>query len=679
MNKLLWAPSAARVANANITHFIAEVNERYKLNINDYWQLHEWSVTCMAQFWDAFWDYAGVVAQTKGERVLIDEDKLPGARFFPDARLNYAENMLKVRDDSDAVIFWGEDNVRRRITRRSLYKRVSRVAQALRAEGVKPGDCVAAYMPNIPETLVAMLACAAIGAVFTSCSPDFGVRGVLDRFGQVQPVVLFAADGYWYGGKHTCCIDKIREIQQALPSVRKVIVVAYTREAEGYESAKIEDEEPRETFAVDSIPLAVHGDAFVEPYAPGEIAFEKLPFDHPLFVLYSSGTTGAPKCLIHRAGGTLLMHLKEHLLHGDIKSDSRLFYFTTTGWMMWNWQMSALASGATLMLYDGSPFVGRGNILFDYIDATDITHFGTSAKFIDSIIKLKLEPKSTHKLENLSTIFSTGSPLSPDGFDFVYRAIKDDVCLSSISGGTDLLGCFVGGVPTLPVYRSEIQAPKLAMDMAIYDDDGKPLAPTATDARGELVCRKPFPTVPLGFWGDSDGSKFHEAYFARFANTWCHGDYAERTAQGGFVIYGRSDAVLNPGGVRIGTAEIYRQVEKLDEVVESIVVGQDWPIASATTQPNDVRVILFVKLREGLKLDTTLEKRIKEEIKNNTTPRHVPAKVLQVTDIPRTKSGKIVELAVRAVIHGRPIKNREALANAEALAQFENRPELLTK
>jgi acetoacetyl-CoA synthetase len=669
----LWTPSAARIASANITQFITEVNERFDLSIKDYWQLHEWSVKQPAKFWDAFWDYAGIIAETKGDRILIDGDRMPGGRFFPDAKLNYAENLLRVRDESDAVVFWGEDNVRRRISRRSLAKRVSRVAQALRAEGVKPGDCVAAYMPNIPETLVAMLAAATIGAVFTSCSPDFGVRGVLDRFGQVEPVVLFAGDGYWYGGKHVCCIDRIREIAQELPTVRKVVVVAYTREAEGHQSPAGEDEEPRESFSVSTISNAVHGDDFVELFAPGEIKFERLPFDHPLFVMYSSGTTGAPKCLIHRAGGTLLLHMKEHLLHGDIKPGSRLFYFTTTGWMMWNWQMSALASGAALMMYDGSPFVGRGNILFDYADAADFTHFGTSAKFIDSIIKLKLEPKNTHKLTNLNTIFSTGSPLSPDGFDFVYRAIKDDICLCSISGGTDLIGCFVGGVPTLPVYRGEIQAPMLAMDIAVYDEAGVPIR----DVPGELVCRQPFPTVPLGLWGDRDSSKFHDAYFARFANQWCHGDFASHTSRGGFVIYGRSDAVLNPGGVRIGTAEIYRQVEKLDEVLESIVVGQDWPIKDGIAQ--DVRVVLFVKLRDGLKLDIALEKKIKEEIRQNTTPRHMPAKVLQVSDIPRTKSGKLVELAVRAVIHDRPIKNREALANPEALSQFENRPELKTK
>ncbi len=667
--KPLWTPSAARVANANVTHFTQEVNERYKLELKDYWDLHTWSVKEPGQFWDAFWDYAGVIAETKGERILIDGDKMPGGRFFPDAKLNYAENLLKQRDDSDAVIFWGEDNIRRRISRRSLFKRVSRVAKALRALDVKPGDRVAAYMPNIPETLVAMLAAAAIGAVFTSCSPDFGVTGVLDRFGQVEPVVLFCADGYFYGGKQADCLDKVKEIVDRLPTVRKVIVVAYTREPEG--TVFPEDEEPRETFSLAGIRDAIDGDAFVEPFPPGEIQFERSAFDHPLFVMYSSGTTGIPKCLLHRAGGTLLMHMKEHLLHGDIKPGSRLFYFTTCGWMMWNWQMSALASGAALLLYDGSPFVGRGNILFDYADAADITHFGTSAKFIDAIIKLKLNPKNTHKLENLSTIFSTGSPLSPDGFDFVYRAIKDDVCLCSISGGTDLLGCFVGGVPTLPVYKGEIQGPMLAMDVDIYDDLGKPLI----GGSGELVCRVPFPTVPIGFWADPDGSKFHEAYFAQFPNTWCHGDYAAKTERGGYIIYGRSDAVLNPGGVRIGTSEIYRQVEKLEEVVESIVVGQDWPIGKT----GDVRVVLFVRLQDGLTLDVALDKKIKEIIRVNTTPRHVPAKVLQVNDIPRTKSGKIVELAVRSVIHGGDVKNIEALANPDALNQFKNRPELLTK
>jgi len=519
--------------------------------------------------------------------------------------------------------------------------------------GVVAGDRVAAYMPNLPETLIAMLATSSLGAIFTSASPDFGVQGVLDRFGQIKPKLLIAVDGYYYNGKTVDIQEKVAAVAEQLGSLERVVMVGYVRQQ--HDLAKIRD----------AIMLA----DFVKPF-PGadDIEFARLPFAHPLYIMYSSGTTGVPKCIVHGAGGALLQHLKEHLLHGDIRTGDRLFYFTTCGWMMWNWLVSGLASGAALLLYDGSPFVGRGNVLFDYADAEGMTHFGTSAKFIDAIAKIGLKPARSHSLAALRVMFSTGSPLVAESFDYVYRNIKQDLQLASISGGTDILSCFVLGNPLAPVWRGEIQCAALGMATEVFDEQGR----RVRQEKGELVCTRPFPAMPIGFLNDADGSKYRAAYFRRFENIWCHGDYAEITEHGGFVIYGRSDATLNPGGVRIGTAEIYRQVEKLDEVVESIVIGQNWP----PQDPNDARVVLFVKLREGLALDDDLIKRIKEVIRDNTTPRHVPAKILQVADIPRTKSGKIVELAVRNVVHGEAVKNREALANPEALGHFADRPEL---
>ena len=530
---------------------------------------------------------------------------------------------------------------------------MSRFQQALQAAGVKEGDRVAGYLPNMPETVIAMLATTALGAIWTSASPDFGVQGVLDRFGQIAPKVLVCVDGYWYNGKPVDCLAKNAEAVAQLPSVEKTVVVGYLAEAPD----------------VASIRNGVRWGDFVAPHAAGAVEFMRLPFDHPLYIMYSSGTTGVPKCIVHCHGGALLQHLKEHQLHGDVRPGDRVFYFTTCGWMMWNWLVSGLASAATLLLYDGSPFVpgadGRpGSILFDYADAERMTHFGTSAKFIDAVAKAGLSPRTSHKLDTVRALFSTGSPLAPEGFEFVYREIKADIALASISGGTDILSCFVLGNPLLPVWVGEIQCRGLGMAVEVFDDDGRPVR----GDKGELVCTKPFPAMPVGFWNDADGAKYRAAYFERFDNIWCHGDFAEITVHGGVIIYGRSDATLNPGGVRIGTAEIYRQVEKLPEVVESLVIGQDWD--------HDVRVVLFVKLCDGMALDDDLVKRIKQQIRDNTTPRHVPAKVLQVADIPRTKSGKIVELAVRNVVHDRPVKNVEALANPEALEHFRNRPEL---
>ena len=653
----IWQPSARRIAATRLTAFMKAADKRWNRRLAgaDYPTVHAWSITHPEEFWTSVWEFGEVHGDT-GSTVVVDREKMPGARWFPEARLNFAENLLCRSAEGDALVFWGEDKVKGRASHAELYRAVAQTSAALRAMGVVKGDRVAAYLPNLPAAVVAMLAVASIGAIFSSASPDFGVQGVLDRFGQIEPKVLFACDGYWYNGKTNDCLGKVAEIAARLPSLERVVIVPYVGNSLASEAA-------------DGIRHGVTLADFLAPHvAERKIRFERLPFDHPLYIMYSSGTTGVPKCIVHCAGGVLLQHIKEHQLQSDVKPGDRLFFFTTCGWMMWNWLVTALASGATLLLYDGSPFVGRGNILFDYADAEGMTHFGTSAKFIDAIAKINLQPRRTHRLEHLRTLFSTGSPLVAEGFDYVYANIKQDMQLASVSGGTDIISCFVIGNPNGPVYRGEIQCAGLGMAMDVFDDDGRPVR----GEKGELVCTRSFPVMPIGFWHDEGGAKYHAAYFERFDNIWCHGDFAEITAHGGFIIYGRSDATLNPGGVRIGTAEIYRQVEKLTEVVESIVIGQDWPPGNA----GDVRVVLFVKLREGLVHDDALEKRIKQVIRENTTPRHVPAKILQVADIPRTKSGKIVELAVRNVVHGNPVKNVEALANPEALEHFRDRGEL---
>jgi len=631
-----------------MTRFMRAASARWGIGLEDYDALHAWSVAAPERFWDMLWEFAGVIGE-KGGTVLLDGERMPGARWFPGASLNFARNLMRSRDESDALVFWGEDEVKNRLSHAELYRQVARFAAALRDMGVGKGDRVAAFMPNMPETVVAMLATASIGAIFTSASPDFGVQGVLDRFGQTGPKLLLAVDGYHYNGKVVDCLGKLAEIAAGLPSLRRVVVVPY-----------VHAEPPLEGIAharslADFVALFAH---------ETELEFEPLPFDHPLYIMYSSGTTGVPKCIVHSAGGALLQHLKEHLLHSDVGPGDRLFYFTTCGWMMWNWLVSGLATGATLLLYDGSPFVCDGDILFDYADAEAMTHFGTSAKFIDHLAKLGRRPKDSHSLASVRAMMSTGSPLVPESFAYVYDAIKSELCLSSISGGTDILSCFVLGCPILPVHAGEIQCKGLGMAVEVFDEEGCPVE----GEKGELVCKTPFPSMPIGFWNDPDGAKYRAAYFERFDNVWCHGDFCEVTAHGGLIIHGRSDATLNPGGVRIGTAEIYRQVEKVHEVVESLVIGQEWD--------RDVRVVLFVKLREGLTLDDELVARIRQTVRSNTTPRHVPAKVLQVADIPRTKSGKIVELAVRNVVHGRPVKNVEALANPEALEYFRDRTEL---
>ena len=652
MNQPLWQPSAEAIAASRMTAFMRAVESQFGVQLPDYAALYDWSIREPERFWSAVWTFCGVIAAHRGDVVIEHGDRMPGARWFPQARLNFAANLLRRDDREPAIIFWGEDRVSSSITFAELHHEVSRLAQALRAAGVTAGDRVAAYMPNVPGTVIAMLAAASIGAIWSSCSPDFGVQGVLDRFGQIEPKILFGTDGYFYNGKTIELIDRLVEIAKRLPSVQKVIVVPYTRSDPG----------------IGAIPNSAIVHDFMAPFAARAIEFEPLPFDHPLYILYSSGTTGAPKCIVHGAGGTLLQHLKEHVLHADIKRDDRMFYFTTCGWMMWNWLASGLAAGCAILLYDGSPFVRNGNILFDFADAAGMTIFGTSAKFIDALAKAGMKPAQTHRLDRLRVMMSTGSPLAPEGFDYVYQNVKRDLNLASISGGTDIISTFVLGNPLLPVWRGEIQCRGLGMKVEVYNEDGKPVR----GEKGELVCSAPFPSMPVGFWNDADGAKYHAAYFDKFPNVWCHGDYVELTAHDGMIIYGRSDAVLNPGGVRIGTAEIYRQVEQLDEVVESLVIGQDWP----PERPNDVRVMLFVRLREGLTLDQALTDKIKLHIRTNATPRHVPAKVVQVADIPRTKSGKIVELAVRNVVHGRPVRNLEALANPEALELFRDRPEL---
>ncbi len=644
----LWTPSPEGVASANMTAFHKAVEAEWEVELADYAALNRWSVDNIDKFWVSVWRFGEVVASRTWDEVLVDGDKMPGAKWFTGARLNFAENLLRRRDGAAAIVFRSESGVRRTLTFAELYDRVARTARALKADGVGAGDRVAGFMPNLPETVIAMLAASSIGAIFSSCSPDFGIGGVGDRFGQIKPKVLFTADGYFYNGKTIDSLERVEAILAELPEIESTIVVPYTTE--------IPD--------IGRLRGARHFSDYIAGRDAGEIEFAQLPFDHPLFILYSSGTTGPPKCIVHGAGGTLLKHLNEHRLHTNLGAGDRLFYFTTCGWMMWNWLVSGLASGATIMLYDGAAFHPDGDVLWRFAAEDGITVFGTSAKYLTALEKAGVKPRASHDLSSVKTVLSTGSPLAPESFDFVYRDIKPDVCLSSISGGTDLMGCFAIGNPIGPVWRGELQTRCLGMAVEVFDDDGEPLK----GEKGELVCTKPFPSMPVGFWNDPGDAKYHAAYFERFPGVWCHGDYVELTERDGLIVHGRSDAVLNPGGVRIGTAEIYRQVEKIDDVMEAICVGQDWQ--------GDVRVVLFVLLRAGLELDDALIERIKSEVRTGATPRHVPAKVIQVADIPRTISGKIVELAVRDVIRGRPVHNTDALANPEALDLYKDLPGL---
>ncbi len=629
-----------------MTRYLSWLEKEKKISFKNYQELHHWSVAQIPDFWESIWRFCDIQS-TEPYKKVMGAPKMPGTKWFDGARLNFAENLLRRRDDHPAFVSYGEDRSPIRLSYSELYEKVSRLADSLRKEGVTIGDRVAGTMPNIPETIIAMLATTSLGAVWSSCSPDFGAQGVIDRFGQIEPKILFAANGYSYNGKWHDRLGLLREILPQLPSVKKVVIVPY----------------------IDS-PLNERRDPFVEwqdfldtHAETKQIPFEQLPFDHPVYILYSSGTTGVPKCIVHGAGGTLLQHAKELILHSDLKADDRIFYFTTCGWMMWNWLVSSLAVGATIILYEGSPSYPNLDVLWEMAEKEKITHFGTSPKFLTACEKGGMTPKR-FDLASLRAVLSTGSPLSVENFEWVYKNVKPDLHLASISGGTDIIGCFMLGNPNLPVYAGEIQCRGLGMKVECWDESGKPVK----GKKGELVCTAPFPSMPVSFWNDRDGKKYHDAYFSFYPNIWRHGDFIEVTEQDGIMVYGRSDATLNPGGVRIGTAEIYRQVESIPEVVDSLVVGQNWE--------NDVRVVLFVVLKEGLQLDEALIAKIKTTIKTGTTPRHIPAKVLQVTEIPYTVSGKKVEMAVANLIHNEPVKNREALVNPKALDQFQNIPEL---
>ncbi|BAN49213.1 acetoacetate--CoA ligase [Metapseudomonas resinovorans] len=649
MDQPLWTPSPLRIATTRMDAFRRQINQQQGLDLPDYPALHAWSLDRREDFWQAIVDFFDIRFSTPPSTVLEESGGMPGARWFSGATLNFAEHLLRRRDEQPALVAVGEDGSRVQLSYADLAAHVAGLQQRLKSAGVGVGDRVAAVMPNTWQTVVAMLATTSLGAVWSCCSPDFGTQGVIDRFGQIEPKVLFAAAGYRYAGKHFDQTTKLNEILQRMPWLEQLVVVPYSRA-----QARPADFTSRARVSL-----------WNDCYQPGgEPRFTPVPFDQPLYILYSSGTTGVPKCIVHGVGGTLLQHVKEHGLHCDLTANDRLFYFTTCGWMMWNWLVSGLALGATLVLFDGSPFHPHAERLMDLIDAEDISIFGASAKYLAALEKVGAKPRRSHRLEHLKALLSTGSPLSHESFEYVYRDIKEELCLSSISGGTDIISCFALGNPVLPVWRGELQCKGLGMDVQVWNVDGK----RVLGEKGELVCARHFPCMPLGFWNDPDGAKFKAAYFETFPGVWAHGDYAEETAHGGLVIHGRSDAVLNPGGVRIGTAEIYRQVEKVEQVLESIAIGQEWD--------GDVRVVLFVRLRDGVALDDSLRERIRQVIRANTTTRHVPAKIIAVADIPRTLSGKIVELAVRNVVHGRPVKNTDALANPQALELFRDLDEL---
>lgn len=641
-NLCLWQPDQERMQQSNLQHFMAEVNRFHGLQLHSYAQLYQWSVEKTTRFWPLVWQHCGVKGEL-GNIVAENRQEMQHTRWFPDSRLNFAENLLRRQDDTPAIISRIEGSPSQTLSWRELADQVARLAQWLRGQGIGRGDVVAAYLPNIPETVVAMLATTSLGAIWTSTSPDFGEASVVERFGQTRPRVLFAVDGYRYNGKAIDIQDKVAGVVGQIDSIEQTVMIPLL----GH-----------------SLQLGHDWRQILADQPDASLQFEPMAFNDPLYILYSSGTTGKPKCIVHGIGGTLLQHLKEHQLHCDIKPGERIFYFTTCGWMMWNWLVSALASGATLVLYDGSPFYPDGNVLWDLARDEEVALFGTSAKYLDALHKQSYAPIKTHDLPHLRLICSTGSVLSPEGFDYVYQQIKQDVQLSSISGGTDICSCFVIGNPLSPVYRGESQGRGLGLAVQVFNEAGQPVQ----GEKGELVCTKPFPAQPIGFWGDDSGDKYHAAYFERFDNIWCHGDWIELTPTGGILFYGRSDATLNPGGVRIGTSEIYRYVEQLEEVEESIVIGQQWQ--------QDERVVLFVKLKSGLKLDEALRERIRQQVRQHCTARHVPARILQVDAIPRTKSGKIVELAVREVVHNRPVNNTHALADPEVLSQYRDRPEL---
>jgi len=644
----MWRPPPERVARANLTRFLDRARAASGAPLGGWDALYGWSIDDPHAFWGALWDFCGVVGD-RGSVVVERQRAMPGARWFPGARLNFAENLLRVRDDRPAVVFRNEAGAREEISFRDLRGRVAALARALVGAGVVPGDRVAGLVPNVPDAVVAMLAATTIGAVWTSCSPDFGVEGVTDRFGQTAPRVLFGCDGHFYAGRRHDGLERLARVAARLPSVERVVVIPYL------------SPDPDVSRVPRAVPLA----DFAGPPG-GEPPFRRFPFDHPLLVLASSGTTGPPKCIVHGAGGTLLQHLKEHVLHTDLGPGDRLLYFTTCGWMMWNWQASALAAGATIVLFDGSPVHPDPGVLWRIAGEERLSVLGTSARYLAAVEKAGARPALEADLGALRTVLSTGSPLAPASYDWVRREVKEDVHLASISGGTDIVSCFVLGNPLLPVRRGEIQCAGLGMAVGILDDDGRPLPPGG--GRGHLCCTRPFPSMPLGFFGDDDGSRFRASYFDRFPGVWFHGDWAERTPSGGYVIHGRSDATLNPGGVRIGTAEVCRVADRVPEILESLAVGQEWE--------GDERIVLLVRLRDGAALDDGLAARIRERLRAEASPRHVPARIVQVADLPRTRSGKLVEIAVRDAIHGRPVRNVEAIANPEALEAIARHPAL---
>jgi len=639
MARLLWEPSEQRIKQTNMYRFMNAINEKHQKEFSTYSELHKWSIDHIPEFWEAMWDFADIIASQKADRVVDDLEKMPGARWFPGARLNFAENLLRYRDERTALIFNGESQVSKKMTYAQLYDEVARIADSLRNAGIKPGDRIVGFMPNMPETIVAMLAATSLGATWSSCSPDFGIKGVLDRFGQIKPKVLFTADGYFFKGKRIDCLERIANILKDLPSIEKIVVVPYT------------ENEPD----VHVVPNAVIYSDFRSHVSGLTVAFEQLPFDHPLYIMYSSGTTGLPKCMVQSSGGILIHHIKELMLHTDLKREDTIFYFTTCGWMMWNWLVSSLAIGATLVLYDGNPFHPSPDVLWQMAQDEKVTVFGTSAGYIAALQNSGLKPGNVYDLSPLRAVLSTGSPLSDEGFEFIYDAVKSDLQLASIAGGTDINGCFALGNPMGPVYAGELQCRGLAMNVKAFDENGQ----SAVKQQAELVCTAPFPSMPIYFWEDPDGKKYHSAYFDVYPNVWRHGDYIVITKRGGVIMFGRSDATLNPGGVRIGTAEIYRQIDLIDDVADSVVVGQNWN--------NDVRVILFVKMAEGVDLTEDLMQKIRTTIRTNASPRHVPAKIIPVADIPYTLNMKKVEIAVKKVIQGQPVTNKDALINPEAL------------
>ena len=647
MGELLWKPSEQRIKGSNMYRFMQGVNQNYGTDFNDYEALYQWSVEHLEAFWTEMWRFAEIRPQAGSARVIDNPAIMPGAHWFPDSRLNFAENLLRCRDDKTALIFRGEDTVRRTLTYKELYAATAKVAAALRAAGVVPGDRVVGFMPNMPETIIAMLAAASLGATWSSCSPDFGIKGVLDRFSQTRPKVLFTADGYYFKGKAMDSLEKIAGIIKELPSIEKIVVVPYTRERPD----------------LTTLPHAVYYSDFADNDAQ-DIEFARLPFEHPLYIMYSSGTTGLPKCMVQSAGGVLLNQLKELLLHTDLTYEDTIFYFTTCGWMMWNWLTASLATGATLVLYDGNPFHPAPDALWRMAQEENISIFGTSAGYIAALKKAGVKPGKQFDLKALKALLSTGSPLSKEDFRFIYREVKEDLQLASISGGSDLNGCFALGNPMGPVYEGELQCRGLGLKVFAYDEDGRPVV----GEKGELVCTAPFPSMPVSFWNDESGEKYRSAYFEKFPGVWTHGDFIEVTERGGLIIYGRSDATLNPGGVRIGTAELYRVMDQMEEVDDCVVVGQEWQ--------GDIRVILFVKLKQGFDLTDALQKKIRTNIRANASPRHVPAKILAAPDIPYTLNMKKVELAVQKTIHGREVKNKDSLMNPGVLDFFANLAEL---